>query len=105
MRGPRGLNGPFGTWTPIGSLGLSQYTSISLPFQTVFNGGWSSMSLYNEKGLFFYESVVILNRGHGVLVGMGVKLRGPIMHTNHGHGPGLSVSFVFRLVNLKTFRC
>ncbi len=34
------------------TLVLSQYTSISLPFQTVFNGGWSSMSLYNEKGLF-----------------------------------------------------
>ncbi len=33
------------------TLVLSQYTSITLPFQTVFNGGWSSMSLYNEKGL------------------------------------------------------
>ncbi len=33
------------------SIVLSQYTSITLPFQTVFNGGWSSMSLYNEKGL------------------------------------------------------
>ncbi len=30
---------------------LSQYTGISLPFQTVFNGGWSSLSLYNESGL------------------------------------------------------
>ena len=33
--------------------------------------------------------LVILNRAHGVLVGMGVKLRGPLMHTDHGHGPGL----------------
>ncbi len=33
--------------------------------------------------------LVLLNRGHGVLVGMGVKLRGQIMHMNHGHGPGL----------------
>ena len=33
------------------SLVLSQYTSITLPFQIVFNGGWSSMSLYIEKGL------------------------------------------------------
>ncbi len=30
---------------------LFQYASITLPFQTVFNGGWSSMSLYTEKGL------------------------------------------------------
>ncbi len=30
---------------------LSQYASITLPFQIVFNGGWSSMSLYIEKGL------------------------------------------------------
>ncbi len=30
---------------------LSQYTSITLPFQIVFSGGWSSMSLYIEKGL------------------------------------------------------
>ena len=30
---------------------LYQYTSITLPFPIVFNGGWSSMSLYNEKGL------------------------------------------------------
>ncbi len=36
---------------PLNPIVLSQYTSISLPFQTVFNGGWSSMSLYNEKGL------------------------------------------------------
>ncbi len=37
-----------------------------------------------------------MNRGHGVLVEMGVKLRGQIMHTNHAHGPGLNV------VNLNT---
>ncbi len=30
---------------------LSQYTSITLPFPIVFNDGWSSMSLYIEKGL------------------------------------------------------
>ncbi len=30
---------------------LSQYTSITLPFQIVFNDGWPSMSLYIEKGL------------------------------------------------------
>ena len=30
---------------------LSQYTSITLPFPIVFNGGWSSMSQYIEKGL------------------------------------------------------
>ena len=30
---------------------LSQYTSITLSFPIVFNGGWSSMSLYIEKGL------------------------------------------------------
>ena len=30
---------------------LSQYATITLPFQTVFNDGWSSMSLYIEKGL------------------------------------------------------
>ncbi len=33
------------------ALVLSQYTSITLPFPIVFNGGWSSMSLYIEKGL------------------------------------------------------
>ena len=33
------------------TLVLSQYASITLPFQIVFNGGWSSMSLYIEKGL------------------------------------------------------
>ncbi len=32
---------------------LSQYTSITLPFPIVFNGGWSSMSLYIEKGLLY----------------------------------------------------
>ena len=37
--------------------------------------------------------LVILNRGHGVLVGMGVKLRGPIMYTNHSLGPGLDVQY------------
>ncbi len=50
MRGPQGLNGPFGSWAPIGP-----------------GAGYKS--------------------GY-VLVGMGVKLRGPIMHTNNGHGPG-----------------
>ncbi len=30
---------------------LSQYTSITLPFQIGLNGGWSSMSLHTEKGL------------------------------------------------------
>ncbi len=39
--------------------------------------------------------LVILNRGHGVLVGMGVKPKGPIMHTNHGTGPGLNRNVPF----------
>ena len=30
---------------------LSQYASITLPFQIVFNGRWPRMSLYIEKGL------------------------------------------------------
>ncbi len=42
---------------PVGStslaLVLSQYTSITLPFPILFNGGWSSMSLYIEKGLLY----------------------------------------------------
>ena len=35
------------------SIVLSQYTSITLPFPIVFNGGWSSMSQYIEKGLIY----------------------------------------------------
>ncbi len=30
---------------------LAQYASITLPFQIVFDGGWSSMGLYIEKRL------------------------------------------------------
>ncbi len=37
------------------SLVLSQYASITLPFKIVFNGGWSSMSLYIEKGLLSFK--------------------------------------------------
>ena len=35
------------------SIVLFQYASVTLAFQIVFNGGWSSMSLYIEKGLIF----------------------------------------------------
>ena len=57
---------------------LSQYTSITLSFQIGFNGGWSSMSLYTEKGLMgarvmkhgtFWDSVMgtlLGARGQGV---------------------------------------
>ncbi len=44
----------FGWFSSIGpnfKIVLSQYTSITLPIPIVLNGGWSSMSLYIEKGL------------------------------------------------------
>ena len=45
------LKSEFGARFRSKSLVLSQYTSITLPFQIVFNSGWPSMSLYIEKGL------------------------------------------------------
>ncbi len=43
---------------------FSQYTSITLSFQIVFNGGWPSMSLYIEKGLMS-TSLVSTKGGKG----------------------------------------
>ncbi len=40
---------------------------------------------------------IILNSSHGVLVGMVIKRRGPVTHTNHVCGPELFVSLFFPL--------
>ncbi len=55
---------------------------------------WAVFSTGASEGVQKWPSqrsadLVILNRAHGVVVGMGVKLRRPLMHTDHGHGPGL----------------
>ena len=43
-----------------GTIVLSQYTTITSPFQTVFNGGWSSMCQYIEKGLMGVINTLIV---------------------------------------------
>ncbi len=40
-----------------------------------------------RMGPFSY--LIILNSSHGVLVGMVIKLSGPVTHTNHVCGPEL----------------